>query len=66
MKIKQKHLIILWILIPQKTACYRNNVGITSTNFNWFNPLTYIYLVCASMFFIYLVIRYGKKFTEHI
>lgn len=59
---KQRLLIKLGILIPQNTACYRNNIAITDTNFNWINPITYIYLLIAIVHLGYMCIKHGKDF----
>jgi len=63
---KQKILITLGIVIPKDTACYRNNIAITSTHLNWFNPLTYPYLIGCILYLIYGFIRYGKKFADRL
>ena len=51
--ITQKTLIRFGILAPRKTACYRNNICITSTKFVWTNPITWIYLLITIPIAIY-------------
>ena len=63
---KQKKLINLGIVIPKNTACYRNNIAITSTYINWFNPLTYPYLIGCLFYLVYGFIRYGKQFADRL
>lgn len=61
---KQAILIKLGIVIPEKTPCYLNKIAITSVRLNWLSPLTYAYLACSIIHLLYVMIRYGKEFTD--
>lgn len=58
-------LFNLWILIPKKTACYKAGICVTDTYFNWFNPLTYIYLLLSVVRIGFLYLKYGKEFLNN-
>ena len=60
----RKLLFKLCILMPKKTACYRAGICITETYFNWFNPLTYIYLFVMCLYVVFLYLKHGKEFLN--
>jgi hypothetical protein len=65
-EMKNKILRTLGIIMPKETACYRNNIAVTEWRINWFNPLTYPYLLYCFFYLLIMLGIYGENAVDNL